>query len=105
MRPAAAIAVLAGVLALLLSASRADTQLVPTTLDDNPISTPSLGMDAEGGAVIAWVGFQRTVSGDGRTTYVDAIKASVRPAGGTFGPSRALSALSNDVTRDVALAV
>jgi hypothetical protein len=75
------------------------------TLDANPISTPDLGVDALGGAVVAWVGFAPTIAAGGQTTFVDAVQVSVRPPGGVFSTPQALSDLSSDVTRDLALGV
>jgi hypothetical protein len=76
-----------------------------STLDTNPISTPDLGVDAQGGAVVAWVGFAPTTGSGGATTYVDAVQVSVRPPGGAFSPPQPVSDLRSDVTRDVALGV
>ena len=75
------------------------------TLDRNPISTPDLGVDALGGAVVAWVGFAPTTAAGGETTFVDAIQVSVRPPGGFFGSPIPLSDLRSDVTGDLALGV
>jgi hypothetical protein len=75
------------------------------TLDTNPISTPDLGVDAQGGAVVAWVGFAPTTGAGGATTYIDAVHVSQRPPGGGFSPAQPISDLGSDVTRDIALAV
>jgi hypothetical protein len=84
----------------------AGAQVQPaSTLDRNPISTPDLGVDAFGGAVVAWVGFAPTTAANGATTYVDAVQVSERPPGGAFAPPRPISDLRSDVTRDIALAV
>jgi hypothetical protein len=85
-------------------AARAQGPLV-TTLDDNPISTPEMGVDALGGAVVAWVGFAPMTAAGGATTFVDAVHVSLRAPGGPFTPARALSDLRTDVTRDLALGV
>jgi hypothetical protein len=76
-----------------------------STLDSNPISTPDLGVDAQGGAVVAWVGFAPTTAASGVTTFVDSVQVSVRPPGGMFTPATPVSDLGSDVTRDLALAV
>src|SRR5215213_11565260 len=84
----------------------AGAQVQPASpLDRNPISTPDLGVDAFGGAVVAWVGFAPTTAANGATTYVDAVQVSERPPGGAFAPPRPISDLRSDVTRDIALAV
>ena len=93
----------------LIAVSGADSawaqQPPASTLDTNPISTPDLGVDAQGGAVVAWVGFAPTTGSGGETTYVDAVQVSVRPPGGAFALPQPLSDLRSDVTRDVALGV
>jgi len=77
----------------------------PETLDDNPISTPDLGVDAQGGAVVAWVGFAETTNDAGRPTVVDALHVSVREPDGAFSPPQPVSSLDTDVTRDMDLGV
>jgi len=96
---------LAVVLLAVCGAGAARAQPASSTLDTNPISTPDLGVDAQGGAVVAWVGFAPTTGSSGETTYVDAVQVSVRPPGGAFSPPQPISDLRTDVTRDVALAV
>jgi hypothetical protein len=77
------------------------------TLDANPVSTPQLGVDAQGGAVVAWVGFAGMAAADGATSYVEAVQISERApgAGAPFGPAQTISGLGSDVTRDIGLAV
>ncbi|MEA2178609.1 MAG: hypothetical protein QOG77_1906 [Solirubrobacteraceae bacterium] len=82
--------------------ARAQGPLV-TTLDDNPISTPELGVDALGGAVVAWLGFAPTTAAGGATTFVDSVHVSVRAPGGPFTAARPVSDLRTDVTRDLSL--
>ncbi len=97
---------LAVVLAVVCGTGAALAQQPPAaTLDSNPISTPDLGVDAQGGAVVAWVGFAPTTGAGGETTYADAVQVSVRPPGGAFSPPQPVSDLRTDVTRDVALGV
>ena len=97
---------LAALLVVVCEAGVAGAQQPPAaTLDTNPISTPDLGVDAQGGAVVAWVGFAPTTGSSGETTYVDAVQVSVRPPGGAFSAPQPISDLSDDVTRDVALGV
>jgi hypothetical protein len=99
-------ACLSSILLWLLGAGVAGAQIQgAATLDANPISTPHLGVDAQGGAVVAWVGFAATTAAGGVTSYVDALQVSVRAPGAPFGPAQPLSGLGSDVTRDIDLAV
>jgi hypothetical protein len=100
----ATVACLLAVLAALAWTQAARAQQI-VTLDTNPISTPDLGVDALGGAVVAWVGFTPTTAASGVTTFVESVQVSIRPPGGAFASAIPVSDLSSDVTRDLSLGV